>query len=95
MADSVHSCLESVGKFECLDLYNRTYLEENRDLLEVKREMEEGGYTEYQYDYNGKNLAQLIDECVRSVVGKMNVIHPVLAHIHPKKIGHMRGRACL
>merc|ERR1719471_2425064 len=26
--------------------------------------MEDGGYNEYQYDYNGKNLAQLIDECV-------------------------------
>ena len=48
-------------------LVDRTYLEENRDLFEVKREMEEGGYTEYQYDYNGKNLAQLIDECVRFV----------------------------
>ena len=29
--------------------------------------MEDGGYNEYQYDYNGKNLAQLIDECVRFV----------------------------
>ena len=49
---------------------DRSYLDENRDLFEVKREMEEGGYTEYQYDYNGKNLTQLIDECVRSVVGR-------------------------
>ena len=46
---------------------DRTYLDENRDLFEVRREMEDGGYNEYQYDYNGKNLAQLIDECVRFV----------------------------
>ena len=56
-------------------LYDRTYLDENRDLFEVKREMEEGGYTEYQYDYNGKSLAQLIDECVRYVVSKRLFLH--------------------
>ena len=37
--------------------------------------MEEGGYTEYQYDYNGKSLAQLIDECVRYVVSKRLFLH--------------------
>ena len=54
-----------ISVIECFYIFNRTYLDENRDLFEVRREMEEGGYTEYQYDYNGKNLAQLIDECVR------------------------------
>ena len=61
----IHSSPEVMLVFECLYIFNRTYLDENRDLFEVRREMEEGGYTEYQYDYNGKNLAQLIDECVR------------------------------
>ena len=53
---------------------DRTYLDENRDLFEVRREMEDGGYNEYQYDYNGKNLAQLIDECVRFVRGRHGLV---------------------